>query len=187
MILTRPEPPTETCIGPYTVLRSHERLQLVRDNRSEFLWKAGGFFLLAACCISILAVLSVVVGSKPDGTDALYPRRNVMGAFWAIGLVGMCVGGPLYMLRAYRSALTFTFDRTDSGVYRGQERVTRLGRIECLELCESHDPDGRFLYFLRLMYGDGRLLLLHNAYDEDEVRCLAHEVASFVGAPVRWR
>jgi hypothetical protein len=91
------------------------------------------------------------------------------------------------VIRTYKSALTFTFRKSDDAFLRDQRLVTHLSRIEYLSIHESKDPDARYLYLLKVVYADGQEMLLHNGYEEREVMNLANEISAFIGCPVNWR
>lgn len=194
-MIARDEPTHSHRVGPFDVSSRPDELVLRMENRGEL--SLPGCVLLVFTMMGVLAlgVLSVVqtAGSNadPHAFDEpgrfFSPQDNQFGFLWLIGSLTMLVGIPVYVARAYKAALTFTFRRSDDAFLKDSRYITRLRKIEYLSIRETKDPDARYLYVLDLVYGDGRELALHNGYDEREVMNLANEVSAFVGKPVIWK
>lgn len=182
-------------VGPFDVVNRPDELTLRLENRGSL--SLLGCALLAFTMLGVLAlgILSVVQTSEMsasvhsfDEPDSFFaPTKNHFGFLWLLCSALMLVGVPLYVKRAYKAALTFTFRRSDDAFLRDNRLVTRLRRVENLTICETKDADSKYLYLLQLVYGDGHKMLLHNGYDEREVMNLANEIGAFVGKPVLWR
>jgi hypothetical protein len=176
-----------TTIGPFALERTPTTLRLRQENRGEFTLKMALFYIFAMGVLLILAVASVIVGTHQATGDALLPQRNLLGFLWAFGIGAMLVGTPPYLYWVYRSAASFVFDRETHGVFCGKRRVTAFRQVEYIRLHEGRDPDSRYLYDVTVVYGDGRLLEIHNGYDERVAMNLANEISRFIGVSVRWR
>jgi len=194
-MLTREETATTHRVGPFDVSGSAEELTLRLENRGELSLK-GCFLLLftmgIVLTLGLLSVLhpaesSVATMSVDDPERVFAPTQNHMGFLWICASLLMLVLVPLYVLRAYKAALTFTFRRPDDAFLRDGRLVTHLRRIEYFSVRESKDPDARYLYLLDVVYGDGQQMLLHNGYEEREILNLANEISTFVGCPVVWK
>ncbi len=180
-------------VGPFEVHRDGYQLSLrLQDAQGGFGWGGCLLFAFTMFFVLVLGVLSVLqterIGGGPaNPAHALVPTENHFGFLWLFSSLAMFVAVPLYVRRTYRGTLTFSFDRATDGFYRNNRLVCPMRRVECLRLCESHDPDGQYLYLLELCFGDGEHCLLHNGYEEREVMNLANEIASFTHTPVSWR
>ncbi len=182
-------------VGPYDVCTNPNELTLRMENRGEL--KIQGCALLAFTMLIVLAlgVMSILQTAELntqrngfDNPDRFFaPTQNNFGFLWLFCSLAMLIAVPLYVKRAYKAALTFTFLRAEDVFMRDGKTVTRLKRVEHLALRESHDPDAKYLYLLHLVYNDGHQMMLHNGYDEREVMNLANEISAFVHKPVVWK
>jgi hypothetical protein len=183
-------------VGPFDVSDGADELTLRLENRGELSLKGCFLLLFTMGIVLTLGLLSVVHPvesnamtnlSVDDPERVFAPTQNHMGFLWICASLLMLVLVPLYVLRAYKAALTFTFRRSDDAFLRDGRLVTHLGRIEYLSVRETKDPDARYLYLLDVVYGDGQQMLLHNGYEEREILNLANEISAFVGRPVVWK
>jgi hypothetical protein len=187
---TKPRP-----FGPFDVSRSRDELTLRLDKHGELSVQGCLLFFFTMFCILLLGVFSTLQSAKApaiqsgveDPTHLFAPTQNQLGFLWIVSLFVMIVGVPLYVIKTYRSALVFRFNRPENRFYRGSQRICLLNRIEYIRISEEKDPDGIFLYFLRISHSDGQELLLHNGYDEREVLNLANELASFLETEIKWK
>jgi hypothetical protein len=178
-------------VGPFDVRNSATELILRLENRGELSGKGCALFAVTMTTVMILGFLSIIqtvdTGANfTDPTQAFTPTQNHFGFLWVFSSVLMLVLIPLYVVKAYRSALVFAFRKSDNTFRRDNRVITKLNRIEHISVCETKDPDARYLYMLHLVYGDGYEMLLHNGYDEREVLNLANEISAFVGCRVVW-
>lgn len=153
-----------------------------------------GCFLLLVTMLAImtLGILSIVqTFGNPTFEDNpsrfFAPTRNHFGFLWLFSSVGMLLLVPLYVTKAYKAALVFTFRKSDDSFLRDNRLVAKLRRLEYFCIRETRDPDNRYLYLLQVVYNDGEEMLLHNGYDEREIMNLANELSSFVGCETRWK
>ena len=181
--------------GPFLVSRTPEELSLRLENHGELSTQGCLLFFFTMFCILFLGVLGIFQSAQApavksgieDPSRVFAPTENHFGFLWLLSLVLMVVAVPLYVIKTYRSALVFRFNRTDGIFYRGGQRVCRLNRIEYVRLSEEKDPDGNYLYFVRISHSDGQEMLLHNGYNEREVLNLANELASFLETDIKWK
>ena len=187
--------PAAPAFGAFAVNRSPHELSLRLENRGELTIQGCVIFFFILSCILVLGVLSVVESAqapaiKPgmqSATQIFAPTPNYLSFLWVASLLLLFVAVPLYVIRTYRSALVFRFDRRDGIFYRGKQRVCRLQRIEYVRISEEMDPDEKFLYFLRIVHSDGQEMLLHNGYSEREAMNLANELAAFLETTIKWK
>jgi hypothetical protein len=181
--------------GPFHVSRSSDEISLRLENHGELSIHGCLLFFFTMFCILFLGVLSVIQSAQApeirsgveDPSRVFSPTENHFGFLWIVSLLLMVVAVPVYVIKTYRSALIFRFNRSDNSFYRGGHRICRLNRIEYLRLSEEKDPDSKYLYFLRISHSDGQEMLLHNGYDEREVMNLANELASFLHIDIKWK
>jgi hypothetical protein len=140
--------------------------------------------MFAVTLIGFLAVIQsdapVRIGGAIDRIPVVAAGQNHFTFLWIIGIAMMLIGVPVYVGRAYRAALTFTFDKQAGVLRENNLRIVGLSRIEYVNIRETTDSDGRYLYLLRISHTDGHEVLLYNGYDEREVLHLASEIASFL-------
>ncbi len=189
------ESPNPHPFGAFAVNRSPHELSLRLENRGELTIQGCFVFFFIMSCILVLGVLSVVDSAQPSAlksgphsaTQIFAPTPNYLWFLWAASLALLFVAVPLYVIRTYRSALVFRFDRRDGVFYRGKQRVCRLQRIEYIRISEEKDPDEKFLYFLRIVHSDGQEMLLHNGYSEREALNLANALSAFLETTTKWK
>ena len=180
-------------VGPFDVSETGDCLILRLENRGELGLKGcffAGAMMLGLLCLGVLSVVQTAERTRmgmDDPSRLLAPTHNHFGFLWMFGLITLFVGFPVYVVRTYRSALTFSFNKTTDLFTRDNRKIARLGRIEYLRIRESRDPDNKYLYLLDIMYNDGQEMLLHNGYDEREIMNLANEIGAFVHCRVKWR
>ncbi len=184
-------------IGPFDVQRDSNTLTLRAPDRGEIGFNGCLFFAGLTVFVMALGVLALFQAATQSQTlhqhlpnnpaPLLEPPGNHFGFLWGVSIAALVVGVPLYVRRAYHSALVFTFRRSDDSFCRGAYRVARLSRVEYVALRETLDPDERYLYHLDIFYGDGREIELHCGYNEREVMNLANEIGAFVGKRVVWK
>lgn len=184
-------------IGPFDVRRDINTLTLRAADRGEIGFNGCLFFAGLTVFVMAMGILALFQAATVPQTmhhhlpnnpaPLLEPPGNHFGVLWGISIAALVVGVPLYVRKAYHSALVFTFRRSDDSFYRGTYRITRLSRVEYVALRETLDPDERYLYHLIIFYGDGRDVELHCGYNEREIMNLANEIASFVGTRVVWK
>jgi hypothetical protein len=178
-------------VGPFDVRNSASELVLRLENRGELNAQGCGVFAVTMTVVMLMGFLSLLHvadtgGSFADPAATLAPTRNHFGFLWIVSSVMMLALVPLYVIKAYRSALVFAFRKSDNTFRKDNRVVSRLSRIEHVSLRETKDPDSRYLYLLHVIYGDGNQLLLHNGYEEREIMNLANEISAFVGCRVVW-
>ncbi len=180
-------------IGPYEVTRDYGLLTLRLPSNTQFGLTGCLLFSLTMLCILFLGVMTVLraadtnqIGTD-DATQIFAPTKNHFGFLWMVSCIALFITIPVYMSRAYKPALTFTFDRSRDQFAQDNKTVTSLRRIEAVAIRETRDPDNTFLYLLHIVHTDGYEVLIHNAYDEREVMNLANEVGGFLERPVVWR
>jgi hypothetical protein len=195
-MLTGEEAAATHRVGPFDVSGGADELTLRLENRGELSLKGCFLFAFTMCIVLALGFLSVLHPAETnvmanvsvdDPERVFAPTQNHLGFLWLCASLLMLVLVPLYVLRAYKAALTFTFRKSDDAFLRDQRLVTHLGRIEYVSIRETKDPDARYLYLLNIVYGDGQEMLLHNGYEEREVMNLANEISGFLGRPVVWK
>lgn len=190
-MVTDAETGTTHRVGPFDVSNSASELTLRLENRGELSGKGCALFAVTMSAVLILGFLSIVQsletgGNYGDPSRAFTPTKNHFGFLWVFSTILMLVLIPLYVVKAYRSALVFSFRKSDNTFRRDNRVVTTLSHIENVNIAETKDPDSRYLYLLHLCYGDGFEMLLHNSYDEREIMNLANEISAFVGCGVHW-
>ena len=180
-------------VGPFDIVETAECLTLRLENRGELGIK-GCFFaaamMLGLLCLGVLSVVQTAEKSRmgmDDPSRLLAPTHNHFGFLWMLGLLVLFVGLPFYVVRCYRSALVFSFDRAGDAFYRDKRKVCRLRRMEYMRIRETRDPDNKYLYLLDAVYNDGEEMMLHNGYDEREIMNLANEIGAFARCRVVWR
>ena len=181
--------------GPFDVSRSKDELSLCLKNHGELSIHGCLLFFFTMFCILFLGVLSVVQSAQEpalksgitDPSHVFGPTQNQFGFLWLISLLLMVIAVPVYVIKTYRSALVFRFNRSENSFYRGAQRICRLNRIEYIRISEEKDPDSNYLYFVRISHSDGQEMLLHNGYDEREVLNIAKELSSFLEADIKWK
>lgn len=181
--------------GPFIVSRTPSELSLRLENHGELSIQGCLLFFFTMFCILFLGVLSIFQSAQApaiksgitDPSQVFAPTQNHFGFLWILSLILMVIAVPLYVVKTYRSALVFRFNRMDGVFYRGGQRVCRLNRIEYIRLSEEKDPDGIYLYFVRISHSDGQEMLLHNGYKERDVLNLANEMASFLETDIKWK
>ncbi len=188
-----PVAPATHQVGPFAVSDTPDCLTLRYENRGSLGIKGClffGFIMLGLLCLGVLSVVQTSEKTRmgmDDPSRLLAPTHNHFGFLWMFGLIALFVGFPVYVMRAYQSALTFTFDK-EAGVFRRDKRIVcKLPKIEHLRIKETRDPDSKYLYLLEILYNDGHAMLLHNAYNEREIMNLANEIGAFVDRQVVWR
>ena len=194
-MVTQDAPGTPHRVGPFVISHTPEELVLRLENRGELSWigcLSLVFTMGVVLSLGLLSVIQPVQNQKghfisDDPMSLFSPTGNHLAFFWMAGTVLMLGLVPFVVIRSYRAAMTFTFQKRENAFLRDKRRLTRLDRIENLTLQETRDPDSRYLYRLYVIYGDGRQILLHNGYDERELMNLANEVSSFIHVPVKWR
>lgn len=183
-------------VGPFDVSTSRDQMVLRLENRGEITAQGCMLFFFTMMFVTFLGVFAMVqtftaqpYGSTNSDSAAVFfaPRQNHFGFLWLLLVLGTVIGLPLYARQAYKSALTWTFRRTDDSFLRDNRFITRLRRIEYLSIHETRDPDSRYLYLLKIFYNDGQEMLLYNGYEERDIMNLANEIASFVHTSVRWK
>jgi hypothetical protein len=190
-MVTEAETETTHRVGPFDVRNNAGELTLRLENRGELSGKGCALFAVTMTAVMILGFLSILQtletgGNYGDPSRAFTPTKNHFGFLWVLSTLMMLVLIPLYVVKAYRSALVFSFRKSDNTFRRDNRVVSKLSRIENVRIAESKDPDSHYLYLLHLCYGDGYEMLLHNGYDEREVMNLANEISVFVGCKVVW-
>ena len=194
-------PPSSHQVGPFDITRDANALTLRLENHGEVTLQLCLLFAFTMLFVLGLGVLAVLQFATPPplpphthtyvGIDNparfLSPEQNYFGFCWVLVLVALVFGIPVYVARVYRAALVFTFCRSDDAVLRNNRLITRLRKVEYVRLREIRDPDDRYLYHLDLVYGDGREMPVHSAYEERQVMNLANEIAAFVGTKVVWK
>ncbi|MES2460753.1 MAG: hypothetical protein V4671_09220 [Armatimonadota bacterium] len=181
--------------GPFDVSRSADELSLRLENHGELSVHGCLLFFFTMFCVLFLGVFSVIQSSQTpamksgvaDPSRVFAPTQNHFGFLWLVSLLLMIVAVPVYVIKTYRSALVFRFNRSQNSFYRGGQRICRLNRIEYIRLSEEKDPDSKYLYFVRISHSDGQEMLLHNGYDEREVLNIAKELASFLETEIKWK
>jgi hypothetical protein len=181
--------------GPFLVSRTPNELSLRLENHGELSIHGCLLFFFTMFCILFLGVLGIFQSAQApavksgiqDPSRVFAPTQNHFGFLWLLSLILMVVAVPVYVIKTYRSALVFRFDRAGGSFYRGSQRVCRLNRIEYIRLSEEKDPDENYLYFVRISHSDGQEMVLHNGYDEREVLNLANELASFLETDIKWK
>lgn len=180
---------TGRVFGDVEVDRNAAELTVTAQERGSLPVHGCLFLLFSMGCILLLGIMAVVRQSRfdADASQFFAPRSNQLGFLWLSSTVGMFVVVPLYLRQVYGATETTTFSRTRRTVSRNGRPVTRFEKIECLQLRERRDPDGRFLYEVCLIHDDGSEKLLSQSYDERAAMNLANEVAAFSFSQVRWR
>jgi hypothetical protein len=187
---------TKSCqFGPFDVSRSQSEMSLRLENHGELSVHGCLLFFFTMFCVLFLGVLGVLQSAQApevksgiaDPSRVFSPTDNHFGFLWLLSLVLLIIAVPVYVIRTYRSALIFRFNRPDNSFYRGSHRICRLNRVEYLRVSEEKDPDEKYLYFLRISHSDGQEMLLHNGYEEREVLNLANELASFLEIDIKWK
>lgn len=177
-------------VGPFVAERDGEMLRLTLPSKGTLTPMALAFFLFSMVCILIVGLFATLRSAQfgmQDAGDFFSPRRNHFGVMWGLSTLGMLVGFPLYISRAYRAPVTFTFNGRNGTIFKDNQLITRFGKVEYLQLREARDPDTKFLYAVSLFYNDGLELPIHEVYEEREAGNLANEIATFVHCGVRWR
>jgi hypothetical protein len=182
-------------VGPFDITNSRDELTLRLENRGELTIRGCFLFFFTMMFVALMGIFALIQTFSSYSKDHLSddpsvifaPTQNHFGFLWLVLLLGTVVGVPVYVMRTYKSALVFTFRRSDDAFLRDNHLVTRLRRIEYLTIRETKDPDARFIYLLDLVYNDGEEMLLHNTYDEREIMNLANEISAFVGTRVVWK
>jgi hypothetical protein len=194
MVSTEEAKITPHRVGPFDISTSGDQMVLRLENRGEMTMQGCLLFLFTMLFITLLGIFAVVQtyssttqGSSDDPSLFFAPTRNHFGFLWLLLLLGTVIGLPLYMRQIYKSALVWTFRRSDDAFLRDNRLITRLRRVEYLAIRETRDPDTRYLYLLNIVYNDGEEMLLHNGYDEREIMNLANEIAAFVDTRVFWK
>ena len=174
-------------MGHLTVDRTLETLSLRRENAGGVGIEAYLLFGLAMLAITILGFLGMVESGQSaqatgtvEASRALAPTTNHFALFWIIGVIGLFVGIPWYLKKAYGAAHTWTFDKAAGQLSENKRNAVPLRRIECVAIRETKDPDDRYLYLLEVLHTDGYELLLYNGYEERDVMRLAQEIAGFL-------
>lgn len=180
---------TGRVFGDVEVDRNAAELVVTARERGSLPVHGCLFLLFSMGCILLLGMMAVVSQSRFDAHAGHFfaPRSNQLGFLWLFSTVGMFLVVPLYLRRVYGATVTTTFSRTQRIVSRNGRPVTRFEKIECLQLRERRDPDGRFLYEVCLLHDDGSEKLLSESYDERAAMNLANEIAGFAFSQVRWR
>jgi hypothetical protein len=144
-----------------------------------------GIAMISVMVMGFYAVMMALREGIDDSAGFLDPRRNHFGFFWMITSGLMLVSIPVYVVWAYRSRLTFRFDRTDNSFLRNGRRIGRLDRIECIRIRHEHDPDQNFSYRLIVEHGDGHQQVIDDSYDPMDVRPLAQILSDWLLVPLR--
>lgn len=184
-------------VGPYDVVLDDESLVLRLPDRGELtlaILIVLGLIMAGVLALGIIGMThmaetstSVPHASIDNPGRLLAPRQNHYGFLWGLSCLLLLVIGPLAIRRAYNVPVAFTFQKGDGQFLRDGRIVCPLRRIESLAITETRDPEGKYLYLLDLIYGDGQSLLLHNGYDEREIMNLANEISAFVNRKVVWQ
>ncbi len=182
-------------VGPFDVSHTTNELVLRLEKRGELSAPACLMFVLTMVIILLLGVMSILHthGMKANGVAlddpsfVFAPARNYFALLWLVSSLLMIVVLPLYVVRAYNSALIYTFRRSDNAFLKGKQRIARLKHIENISIRETRDPDRKYLYYLNIVYNDGQQMLLYNGYDERTTMNLSNEISAFIGCPVKWK
>lgn len=171
----------------FVISRDADRLTLTQPQDDRILSVGCPLFLIGVVSTTVLGLLGLIFDAQNvlgSGGDFFVPRRNHLGFLWAVALIGMLVFLPVYVLRTGRARTVWSFDRATDCFARNGRRLTALRRVEQVRVRALNDPDGRFLYHLFVIYGDGREVLLHQSYDDAEIWILAHEIGGFASVGV---
>ena len=181
-------------MSQYDIIREDGRLTLRKGLGDRLTGTGCLLFFCAFLSILFVGMLSLMqdvefVGTGPqaEATRFFHPRHNHFGYFWGVGSLLMLVLVPVYVVHAYRSALTFRFDRIRQEFSRNGKLITRLPRIEYVWIRETQDPDRAYLYQLLVVYEDGYEMPIDVDYDEREIVNLAKEIAGFLDVAIVWK
>lgn len=180
----------ERHIGPFLVERGDERLSLTLQNQGTITLHLLALFGFSAASILILGILAMLKSAQTgvtDHGDFFVPSKNHFAFLWLASTIGMLIGVPLLVSRAYKSPVSFTFNARNGTIFRNSELVTRFSRVKFIKLHEFRDPDGRYLYALSLIQTNGLELMIYEIYEEHLAGNLAKEISTFLHRPVRWR
>lgn len=180
---------TGRVFGDVEVDRNSAELVVTARERGSLPVHGCLFLLFSMGCVLLLGMMAVIAQRRYDAEASHFflPHDNQLGFLWISATVGMFILVPIYLRKVYGATETVTFSRTRRTVTRNGRPVTRFEKIECLQLRERRDPDGRFLYEVCLLHDDGSEKLLSESYEERSAMNLANEIASFTFSQVRWR
>lgn len=146
--------------------------------------------VLMFACVSVLAVLAILKGDvgasarTADDMNFINPRANHFGFLWLTTTLAATVLTPVYAVRVILATIVFRFDRGTGLFTRNGKKIAPLGKVECVRILHSDDPDNRALHKLVVLHSDGFETPLDNWYDEPEMNHLAREIAEFCNVRV---
>lgn len=177
-------------IGPFLIERQPEQLTVTLQHQGNFTWNSLAFLSFMASSVLVLGLIATLKSAQwgvASTTDFFSPKKNHFGFLWLISTLGLLVGFPLYLRRAYKAPVTFVFNARNGTVFHNNILVTRFRRVEGIRVQERHDPAGRYLYALSLLHTDGHEQAIYEIYDEREALTLANEIATYVKRPVTFK
>lgn len=175
-------------MGRFAILKTDDSLLLVQSNERRHFVAGCVMFFISSICISLLGLLSLVEEMNPAHTGSSFtPQGNHFGFLWLVGCIAMIVFLPLYILAGKRSGLVYGFNYTTGLFTRNGKLITRLPKIEYVQVQTTHDPDDRPAYRLSVFYGDGYEIALDEDYDEYAIREMAQEIAKFTEVRLVWK
>jgi hypothetical protein len=189
-IMALPELDTPRTVGPFLVERQREQLTVTLQHQGSFTWYALAFFAFMASSVLILGLISTQSAAQwgvVSATDFFAPKKNHFGFLWMLCTIGLLVGFPLYLRRAYKAPITFLFNARNGTIFRNNELVTRFRRVEAVRVHERKDAAGRYLYALSLLHTDGHEQPIYEVYEERDALTLANEIATYVKRPVTFK